>query len=348
MQVGQISVEELERQRDQYIVVDVRSHIEYLEGAVLDSVNIPLFNEEERAKIGVVFKKSPRAARFVALDIIGPKLSKFIRRIYGVSAGKPLVILCWRGGMRSRATVDLLHMAGIEALQLGGGYKRYRQYVNQELTHFQLDCKLIVIKGKSGTGKTEILSQLAQQGQPVLDLEALAAHRGSAFGRWEETHASTQKNFDTRLLAKLEQLQHAKYILVEGESKRIGNIYLPNFLFEKMRTAAIIEVDCSMPERIARIVRDYAPMSHQARLTMYRALSRLKHKLGKADLYALKQCLDDEDYSTFVDLVLSRHYDNIYDHQLPGKSVLAVVNSDDIKKAADEIAAIVGEISGSG
>jgi len=335
--LNQIDVEDLILSDDKYVVIDVRTGDEYLEGSVLESINIPLFNEAEREKIGLVYKKSPKAARFLALDIVGPKLSRFIRKIYGICQGKIPVAVCWRGGMRSRATVELLQMAGIEALQLRGGYRRYRQHMYQQLNGFQLKSQLVVIKGKSGTGKTEILNILADWGQPVLDLEGLASHRGSTFGGHELEAAATQKNFDIYLLKELQRLEGQKWILVEGESKRIGNIYLPNFLFEAMQNAPVIEVESAMEKRVARIVMDYSPQSHQARLQMYRALFRLKHRLSKANLSELKQCLDDEDYHRFVQLVLTTHYDNNYDHQLPGKKVLSIINSDNLQQAANDI-----------
>ena len=341
----QIDVEELQQNLQSYIVIDVRSPIEYLEGSVVGSINIPLFDADERARIGVIYKKSPRAARFVALDIIGPKLSKFIRRIHARCQDRTPVIVCWRGGMRSKSTVELLQMAGIRSLQLDGGYRRYRQNIFQELRDYQLQNQLVVIKGKSGTGKTEILAALENLGYPVLDLEGLANHRGSAFGGFEQQRPATQKNFDAHLLMQLNKARESKWLLVEGESKRIGNIFLPEFLFNKMRTAPVIEVNCAMEKRVKRIIRDYSPRSHRARMNMYRALAKLGHKVSRADQAVLKQSLDNEDYAQFVHIVLSRHYDNIYDHQLPGKDLLATIDSADIKMAAQEIAAIMDRIT---
>lgn len=337
---NQIELEDL-LNRDDYILIDVRTSAEYLEGAVPGSINIPLFNETEREKIGIVYTKSPQAAKYIAMDIVGPKISRFVRRINGSRLGRTPVVLCWRGGMRSRAAVDLLHMVGIDALQLRGGYRRYRQYVHQRLSQYQLSNSIVVVKGKSGTGKTDILNVLAEWGYPVLDLEGLAAHRGSTFGNLEDAAPATQKNFEANLLHELERVEGCKWVLVEGESKRIGNIYLPDFLFEAMRSAPVIEVESTLEKRVERIVRDYAPRSSQARLSMYRALSRLRHRLSKDSLSEMKQCLDTENYPGFVYLILTRHYDNNYDHQLPGKDVLATINSDEIDKAAKNIAALM-------
>lgn len=337
----QIEVEELDSSPDQYCIIDVRTSAEFGKGSIRGSINIPLFQAEERERIGTIYKKNAQAARFLAMDIISPKISKFVRRVYRYSQEKTPALVCWRGGMRSHAAVDLVQLAGIDAVQVHGGYKRYRQYIYNLLKNYQLNSQVVVLKGKSGTGKTELLHHLRSRGYPVLDLEGLAGHRGSTFGGFEGEAPATQKNFDSELLAQLRDLEGNKYILVEGESKRIGNIYLPEFLFSAMRTAPIIVVDGSLEKRVERIVQDYVPKTHAGRINMYRALARLRHRLSKANFAKLKSCLDQEDYAGFVHLVLLEHYDETYDHQLPGTEVLTTVNSDNIKRAAQTIGALI-------
>lgn len=338
--VKQIEIEEVLHRPEQYLLVDVRTAAEYNEGRILGSINIPLFDEAERERIGLVYRKSPRAARFLAMDIVSPKISPFVRKVHGKCRDKTPVALCWRGGLRSLAAVQLLGLAGIEALQLRGGYKHYRQHIYHQLENYVLKNQVIVLKGKSGTGKTDILALLADKGYPVLDLEKLANHRGSTFGG-HELVPETQKNFDSLLLAELRRLEGKKWLLVEGESKRIGNVYLPDFLFAAMRNAPVIAVEGSLDRRVSRILRDYTPKTREARLGMYRALARLRYRLAKATFIELKQCLDREDYCRFVELILTSHYDKSYDHQLPGKEVLLTVNSDNAKRAAEEIAALL-------
>ena len=199
--------------------------------------------ESRRGRPGVC---KPQSAFFLAMDIASPKIPKFLRRINRRRQGKPLLVYCWRGGMRSRASVTLLGMVGIEAAQLRGGYHQYRKYVYQALRDYTLEPQIILLKGKSGTGKTEILRLLERRGAPVLDLEGLACHRGSSFGSVPGENPRCQKDFDALLLGKLQVLEHSPYILLEGESKRIGQHLPAGFSFISQRRKSVIEVTGSL------------------------------------------------------------------------------------------------------
>jgi len=337
----QMEVNDMLQKGQKYCLVDVRTKTEFIKGSIPCSINIPLFDEEERERIGRTYAKNRQAAKFLAMDFAGPKIPKFVRSICRHSQNMPLLIFCWRGGMRSHAAVEFLNMVGLEAAQLRGGYHQYRRHIYQQLQEYKLESKVIVLKGKSGTGKTEILRLLGQQGYPVLDLEGLARHRGSSFGDCEGERPQSQKNFDSYLLEKLKGLGDSPYILLEGESRRIGYICLPEFLFAAMRKAPVIEIVGSLEKRVARILRDYSPASRAARINAYIALFRLKSILSMGLFTKLKQCLDYEDYARFVELILVRHYDRLYEHKLPGEQVLGTVNSDETEKAMTEIAALL-------
>lgn len=336
----QIEVQDLLLHQE-YCLIDVRTPTEYAQGSIPGSINIPLFDEREQERIGRVYVKNHKAAFFLAMDIASPKINKFLRRINRRRQGKPLLVYCWRGGMRSRASVTLLGMVGIEAAQLRGGYHQYRKYVYQALRDYTLEPQIILLKGKSGTGKTEILRLLERRGAPVLDLEGLACHRGSSFGSVPGENPRCQKDFDALLLGKLQVLEHSPYILLEGESKRIGNICLPDFLFAAMKQAPVIEVTGSLAARRDRILAEYTPTSHRGRVEAYYSLYRLQGVLSRKRLAELRQHLDQEDYPAFVELILQHHYDRLYEHKLPGKAILACIHSDDTEKAAAAIAAVL-------
>lgn len=330
--VSQVEVEDALNHLEEYCLVDVRTPGEFQEGSIPGSINLPLFDENERKRIGLAYARNQRAAKFLALDIAAPKMALFVRRLARFSGGKPLLILCWRGGMRSQATVQFLTMAGLEGAQLRGGYHQYRRLVYRQLLDYELDCPVIVLKGMSGTGKTEILRRLAVKGYPALDLEGLAGHRGSSFGGGRGQPRS-QKDFDSLLLTALRALGAPPCLIVEGESRRIGKICLPDFLFRAMVRAPVIEVGGSVEKRVTRILKDYGPRDCQERIETYLALYHLKGVLSARLFAQLKGLLDSECYSEFVALILTRHYDRLYEHRLPGKGVLARVNSDDCPAA---------------
>lgn len=322
-------------------IVDVRSEGEYADGHIPHSINIPLFSDVEREHIGKVYKASPRAARFAAMELIGPKLAKFVRRIHKLTKNKnyPVIVTCWRGGMRSKATVDLLRMAGIDALQLEGGYRNYRRFIKERLDNYQLSLPLVILKGKSGTGKTEIIQHLIREGFPALDLESLAGHRGSAFGGYSGHASVSQKTFDALLLAQLEQTKGKKWLLVEGESKRIGNLYIPDFLYKAMGRGYVIEAVGSIEDRIIRTLAEYTPKNAEDVAHLQGALKRIQGKLSQEKFNRLVNYLAKGDYREFAQLLLVEYYDNLYDFQLPGGEYLFAVDSGDSKKAAMEIAA---------
>ncbi|MDP4171532.1 MAG: tRNA 2-selenouridine(34) synthase MnmH, partial [Bacillota bacterium] len=179
------------------VIIDVRAPIEYKDGSIPGSINIPLFTDEERHIIGIIYKNEGQAsAKWRAMELVSPKLPGLLKEIKELSEGKIPVIHCWRGGMRSQAVMTFLEFSGIRAKRLAGGYKAYRQYILQQIPSM-LPEKAVVIHGMTGVGKTEILKILNNQGYPVLDLEGMAGHRGSIFGSIGIGEGNNQKTFDS-------------------------------------------------------------------------------------------------------------------------------------------------------
>lgn len=338
--IKQIELDEYFQQERDYCLVDVRTKTEFDRGAIPGSINIPLFNEEERERIGRIYACHRTAAQFLAMDIAGPQIPKFVRRICRHCQGRLPILLCWRGGMRSHAAVQFLNLAGREALQLHGGYHQYRRLILRRLQEYQLDKEVILLQGKSGAGKTELLKELKKQGFPVLDLENLANHRGSAFGH-QSGGCQSQKNFDSLLLKGLDELPPGPYLLLEGESRRIGEICLPDFLFQAMAAARIIEVEASLKNRCARILQDYTPATPEARQGMSLALARLQPRLAPTVYRELSKYLQREDYYAFVRLILSDYYDKIYGRPGLEGQKLATITADDLQGAVREIASLL-------
>ena len=323
------------------VFIDVRSPGEFAEGTIPDAQNIPIFSDEERASVGTVYKQvDPDQARELGLDYVSPKLPSLIKEIKEVSAGRTPVVFCWRGGARSDSICRVLDLMGVKGYRLEGGYREYRQYVTDRLKSYELATPVIVLHGYTGSGKTEILQRLATLGHPVLDLEYLAGHRGSAFGSIGIGHVRTQKEFDALLLRRLDELQSAPYILLEAESKRIGRVNMPDFLFQKKEKGLPILINTSLEVRVDRIIEEYARAGVTAEFieTCQGALRAIQKKLtlliGKAGFQELEDALNAENLAYVTRVLLEVYYDPLYQHsQDKYPEFVLKVDADDMEQA---------------
>ena len=249
------------------LLIDLRSPDEYYKGHMPNSINIPLFNNDERAFIGKKYKNAGREkAVFEGLKIVEKKFDQLIGDI--VSENKkyinktktPLIssqlkFYCARGGMRSISVSWLLEKIGYKSFKLEGGYKSYRNWV---LNSFQDDRNITLIGGKTGTGKTKILKNLMSHNYQVIDLEYLANHRGSSFGGLGMTSQPSNEQFENLLAEKLLRFSKSKTIYLEAESANIGSCRIPNELFKQMKNAKRIEIIQSKKNRISELIRTYS------------------------------------------------------------------------------------------
>ncbi|AQG81162.1 tRNA 2-selenouridine(34) synthase MnmH [Spirosoma montaniterrae] len=301
-------------------VIDVRSPGEYAHAHIPGAVNIPLFDNDERAQVGTKYKQAGRdAAVLLGLDLVGPKLADFVRqsrRLTHHSAGQVLVH-CWRGGMRSGSFAWLLNTAGLTATTLEGGYKAYR---NTVLTAFTEPYKLIVLGGKTGSGKTDILKELARLGEQVIDLEGLAHHKGSTYGAIGQLPQPSSEHFENKLFTDLRRLDVTKRIWIEDESRNIGTCFVPMAFWQQMSAAVVAAVDIPKPIRIERLVTEYASIDHGL---LVEATGRIHKRLGGQATKDALNALSKHDYATVADLTLV-YYDKAYMHglsQRQGKQV---------------------------
>lgn len=239
--ISEISIEEYFSHLNNIPVIDVRSPLEFQKGHVPFAHNIPLFSNEERAHIGTVYaKQSQEKALKLGYEYVEPKLENFIAESEKVAPLKEVAVHCWRGGMRSHAFAEHLSSHGFNKVYLiAGGYKSYRNYVLQS---YNKEVKLIIIGGYTGSGKTEILKQLHEDGLQVIDLEAIANHKGSAFGRIGKLNQPTSEQFENNFFHEWNKLDFSKYILLEDESFSIGSVNLPNALYKKMCDAPLFSL----------------------------------------------------------------------------------------------------------
>ncbi len=307
--IREITVEELEKLENP-VLVDVRSEGEYEEASIPGAKNLPLFNNEERAKVGTTYTQiSPTLAREQGLEIVGPKLPKLVKQASDWGKGHPLVLFCWRGGMRSKSLSTVLDLMGISVYRLQGGYKAYRHMVNN---YFESDlpCQVVVLRGNTGVGKTDILKQLREDGYPAIDLERLANNRGSVFGALGLGPAPSQKKFEALLYEELNRLKDFPYIVVECESKRIGRVTLPVKFFNAMQSGVQILIHDSLENRVKRLVMEYTTVPN-AIPEIKASLERLIKNLGHKIIEEYNALLDQGDLNTFTEEML-KYYDALY------------------------------------
>lgn len=313
-------------------VVDVRSPAEFAKGAIAGAVNIPLFSNGERAEIGTLYKLlGKNEAIHKGLDLFGSHLSDFIRAFEPFKADRVL-IYCARGGMRSTAVVGLLSAFGYQVEQLPGGYKAFRNHV---LSRFEvgLPPRLIVIHGQTGVGKTVLLNRLDN----ALDLEDCAQHRSSVFGAIN-LKPRTQQQFDAHLLAALEVLDPARPVWVEGESRRIGEVTMPDALRRAMQTATCVLVTGSLPVRVGRIVAEYGREDEATHQQWETALRSLVPALGHRQVETMIGNVRNNDYAPVVEILLLDYYDTRYRHAMRNYRYALTVSSDDLEEAAASLA----------
>jgi len=307
-----ITIEELLQLRDRkpMTLVDVRSPSEFADSTIPGSCNIPLFTDAERAEVGTLYKQvSVDAAKEKGLEIVSAKLPAFIKEFQKIPGDK--AVFCWRGGMRSKTTATLLSLMGIRAYRLAGGVRAYRKWVVDTLEHFQFRPRAIVINGYTGTGKTVILRELKAQGYPVLDLEGLAGHRGSIFGHIG-LYSRNQKTFDALLLEELLSLNDSPYFLMEGESKRIGKVVMPEFLVQKKEQGKQLFIDLPIGERVRLLVEDYRPEQHKQ--DCLDAFQKIKKRMHTPIAAEIEAHLQDGRFPEAVRLLLIHYYDPRYQH----------------------------------
>ena len=325
--VTQISVEQALNHKDS-LFIDTRTPAEFQEDHLPNALNFPLLSNEERAVIGTLYKQvSKEEAIEKGIGFFSAKMSEYIKSISAYKK-RELIIYCWRGGMRSRTISALLESLGFTVLQLNGGYKAYRQYIQEKMQKYILKPTLVVLHGLTCTGKTELLQEFHNS----VDLEHFAQHRSSLYGAIGLT-PNSQKKFENLLFHRVEELQH---LVIEGESRRIGDVLIPEFVWKSMNKGIHIEIKRSPKVRIAAAIREYldTPEKVEAGKKITATLNRLissKHKQEIIDN------LNNQNYADAMKILFEQYYDPLYSHSLKSITYDFQINNDNPKLAAQEL-----------
>ncbi|MCC6459506.1 MAG: tRNA 2-selenouridine(34) synthase MnmH [Saprospiraceae bacterium] len=291
----------------QRVLIDVRSPGEYTHGHIPGARNIPLFTDAERAQVGTAYKQQGKEiALMLGLKLVGPKLESFVREARKLAPERQLAVHCWRGGQRSQSMAWLFRQGGFDVVTLNGGYKYYRRHILSAFEQQQLP--LIVIGGQTGSGKTKVLHALQHLGEQIIDLEALAHHKGSAFGAIGEQPQPTVEQFENDLHQALGQLDPARPVWIENESRSIGRVFIPDGFWKQMKAAPLFNIEIPFSARIENLVQDYVGYSAQE---LEAAFLKIDQKLGGQNLRIALDALQANDYVTAAGVAL-RYYDKTY------------------------------------
>jgi tRNA 2-selenouridine synthase len=350
MAIQKLTIEEFLTLAKEYPVLDVRSTGEYNHAHIPGAHNLPLFTDEERKIVGTAYKQQSREAAIkTGLDYFGVKMRKMVEETENIVSRflltdktssatnnrqqetRNVLVHCWRGGMRSAGVAWLLDLYGFKVFTLVGGYKAYRKWV---LAQFEKEYNFTIIGGYTGSGKTELLNELKQQNKTVIDLEALAHHKGSAFGAIKDKPQPGQEMFENRLgealfdagCSLIEAIgsgtangQQPTCIYLEDESQRIGNLQIPMPLWYCMRKSPVLFIDIPFEKRLEYLTGEYGNMDKEK---IQEAILRIQKRLGGLETKSAISYLEEGDLTGCFGILL-RYYDKGYGKALNNRENLA-------------------------
>lgn len=326
-----ISIENFKQQLlENTPIIDVRAAIEFKAGSIPGSINIPVLNDQERHEVGTCYKKQGKDAaiklghQFVSGENLKQKLDLWKQQL---EKNPQTIITCLRGGLRSQSTQKFLKDAGVEATRLEKGYKSARQLFIDQLQDYTQQAEMLILSGTTGSGKTHLLDEV-KNSFPIIDLEALACHRGSAFGAMNDPQPA-QVDFENRLALATMKLESSKTVLLEDESRLIGSCYIPEFFFTKMRSSNVILIQEPLENRVENIFTDYItsqvkPQNASQIFAKYKnSILKIQKKLGGLRAQELIDDLQncENDYLTsqaternkiWIEKLLVWYYDKMY------------------------------------
>ncbi|MBN2898174.1 MAG: tRNA 2-selenouridine(34) synthase MnmH [Clostridia bacterium] len=298
------------------LFIDVRSPSEYKSATIEGAINLPIFTDEERALIGTMYKQeSTDKAKQRGVDIVSVKLPNLFAKIVQLKrdSKRPLVLFCARGGYRSGSLASFLNGMGERVFWLKNGYKGYRNYVRAQIDLYAEEKNFIVLHGNTGIGKTRILNELKNRGLDVLDLEKGANHRGSTLGSVGLGEPTSLKQFESYIYHRLTEFK-SNYIIVEAESRRIGKVFVPTAIHDKMNRGIHVNLTADYDFRADILIEDYT--SHPSfKEDMAEAISYLGKYIGEKRVQQYLDLLAADKIKPLAIDLMQNYYDPLYEHK---------------------------------
>lgn len=335
-----VDIREVLKHREDWQIIDVRSPGEYAAGHIPGAINIPLFTDDQRARVGTLYTQvSPESAFREGLDIAGSRMGWMIDSLKSSvkQTGQKQLVHCWRGGKRSQAVQWLFNFSGAGTLRLDAGYKQYRSYLQQFFASNPFTLK--ILGGCTGAGKTEILQALSAQGEQVIDLEHLAHHKGSAFGAIGEQDQPTTEQFENNLFEAFLALDPDRPVWLENESKSIGKTHIPDGLWEGMREAVLYSIEVDIDIRLDRALKYYSEPIDMDKLRQ--SFEKIYKRLGGEAYQRALDALNRQDLRTAAAIALT-YYDKAYRFQIdqwPQQRLVELGVCNDVEQAAQRLIA---------
>jgi len=288
-------------------VIDVRTPAEYETGHLPGAINIPLFSNEERARVGTAYtRESPAKAYELGYAYVQPKLDYFVRRAKEVSGNGNVAVYCWRGGMRSKSFAEYIEANGLQEVSvIEGGYKAFRQHALESFARPEI---IYVLGGYTGSGKTRVLKELERRGEQVIDLEGIAHHKGSAFGSIGQSEQPKNEHFTNLLFWEWKSLDMNRPVWLEDESIHIGRVFIPEALFQRMRESAVYFLEIPKEVRARLLVEEYAGIDAGM---LAASVLKISKRLGGKRTSEAMEALQQDDYFRAAVITLD-YYDKFY------------------------------------
>jgi len=310
-------------------VIDVRSPSEFNNGHIPGAFNIPLFDDNERAIVGTEYKKEGRGKAIIrGIELSGPQMHRKLLSAIEMSKENKLLVHCWRGGMRSEAMAWLFSLADIETEVLDGGYKSYRHYVLSGLAEKK---RVIVLGGMTGSSKTQILRHIGKLSNQVIDLEALANHKGSAFGALGQPPQPSSEHFSNLLFDLWKNIDNTNPVWLEDESRNIGTVFMPDTFYNHIQLSPAIILMMSIEKRVPRLIEEYSTYPQDQ---LRDSVLKISKRLGGDNTRDALAAIESGDFAKAIEITL-KYYDKAYRYGISkkhsGQIIYIETDTDDIE-----------------